>query len=111
MPRGVSVPLIVLLVLGALVGVGVLTAPRIGSQLREVREQVPQAIEQVEGWLAKRQAGAMQLLRPGSDSAAVRDQSERPKRADPPRAPGGNIANARRPANTNSFLPRETHCL
>jgi predicted PurR-regulated permease PerM len=77
-PRGASVPLIVLLILGALVGVGALTAPRISSQLREVREQVPEAIGQVERWIAKRQAGAMQLLQPDSTSPAVRDQSEHP---------------------------------
>jgi len=77
-PRGASVPIIVLLVLGALVGVGALTAPRITGQLNEVREQVPEAITQAERWIAKRQAGAMQLLRPDSTSPAVQDQSEHP---------------------------------
>jgi predicted PurR-regulated permease PerM len=77
-PRGAAVPLIVLLILGALVGVGALTAPRITGQLREVREQVPEAIGQVERWIAKRQAGAMQLLRPDSTSAAPRAEAPHP---------------------------------
>jgi predicted PurR-regulated permease PerM len=77
-PRGASVPIIVLLVLAALVGVGALTAPRIASQLHEVREQVPEAIGQVERWIAKRQAGAMQLLQPDSTSQSARDQSRHP---------------------------------
>jgi predicted PurR-regulated permease PerM len=68
----------VLLILGALVGVGALTAPRITSQLREVREQMPEAIAQVERWIAERQAGAMQLLQPDSTAPAARDQSEHP---------------------------------
>ena len=75
-PRGASVPLIVLLILGTLVGVGAVTAPRINSQLREVREQVPEAIGQAERWIAERQAGAMQLFQPDSTSPAVRDQPE-----------------------------------
>jgi predicted PurR-regulated permease PerM len=76
-PRGASVPLIVLLILGALVGVGALMAPRIGSQVREVREQVPEAIGRVERWIAERQAGAMQLLQSDSTARSARDQ-ERP---------------------------------
>jgi predicted PurR-regulated permease PerM len=77
-PRGASVPLIVLLILGALVGVGALTAPRITSQLREVREQVPEAIGQVERWIAKRQAGAMQLLQPDSTARSTAEQTGHP---------------------------------
>jgi predicted PurR-regulated permease PerM len=77
-PRGASVPLIVLLILGALVGVGALTAPRITSQLHEVREQVPEAIGRVERWVAKHQAGAMQLLQPDTTSTSAREQSPRP---------------------------------
>ena len=77
-PRGASVPVIVLLILGALVGVGALTAPRITSQLREVREQMPEAIAQVERWIAERQVGAMQLFQPDSTVPATRDQSEHP---------------------------------
>ena len=77
-PRGASVPLIVLLILGSLVGLGALTAPRVTGQLREVREEVPQAIERVEHWVAERQAGAMRLLQPDSTSAPARDQAGGP---------------------------------
>ena len=77
-PRAVAVPLIVLLLLGTLVGLGALAAPRITSQLREVREEVPQAIERVERWVAERHAGAMQLLPPDTETPAARDGAERP---------------------------------
>jgi predicted PurR-regulated permease PerM len=71
-PRGASVPLIVLLLLGTLAGLGALTAPRIGRQLQEVREQVPQAIQSIERWVAERQAGALKLLQPEPATPAAR---------------------------------------
>ncbi len=61
-PRGLGAFLIVLGVLGVFTGLGAVTAPRIGSQLREVREQVPEAIRGIERWAERRQAGAMELL-------------------------------------------------
>jgi predicted PurR-regulated permease PerM len=67
-PRGVAALLIVLLGLGALGGLVALAAPRIGRQLRELREQVPQAIGQVERWLERRQGGVVQLLEPPDSS-------------------------------------------
>lgn len=77
-PRGAAVPLIVLLLLSSLAGLGALTAPRVTSQLREVRQQVPQAIERVEHWIAERQAGALQLLQPDARPPSPRDQAGRP---------------------------------
>jgi predicted PurR-regulated permease PerM len=77
-PRGVSVPLIILLLLGMLGGVGALTAPRITSQLREVREQVPHAIAGVERWIDRRQAGAMELLQPEGGAPSTREREQRP---------------------------------
>jgi len=70
-PRGVGALLIVLVVLGLLAGLGALAAPRIGEQLREVRQRVPEAIDGIERWIGRRQAGAVEMLeepgRPGAD--------------------------------------------
>jgi len=77
-PRGAAVPLIVLLLLGTLGGVAALTAPRITSQLQEVRQQVPQAIEAVQQWIERRQAGAMELLQPDRAAPAERAKAQQP---------------------------------
>ena len=61
-PRGAGALIIVLLVLGVLTGLGALTAPRIGEQLREVRQRVPEAIDRIESWIERRQAGAVEML-------------------------------------------------
>jgi predicted PurR-regulated permease PerM len=47
-PRAVGAPLIVLLLLGSLVGVGFLMAPVLSKQVEELRERIPQAIERLE---------------------------------------------------------------
>ncbi|MFL5516807.1 MAG: AI-2E family transporter [Gemmatimonadales bacterium] len=77
-PRGAAVPLIVLLLLGTLGGVAALTAPRITSQLQEVRQQVPQAIEAVQQWIERRQAGALELLQPERAAPAERAKAQQP---------------------------------
>lgn len=68
-PRGVGAVLIVLLGLGALTGIGVLTAPQISDQLKELRQQLPQAIERVQGWIQRRTGGVAELIQAGSDSS------------------------------------------
>jgi predicted PurR-regulated permease PerM len=64
-PRGVGAVLIVLLVLGALTGLGLLVAPQIGRQFGELRQQLPQAIERVEGWMQQRAGGVATLIQSG----------------------------------------------
>ncbi len=77
-PRGASVPLMVLLILGSLAGFGALMAPRIAGQLQEMREQVPEAIGDVERWIAQRQAGALKLLQPEGSTPAPSAQTQQP---------------------------------
>jgi predicted PurR-regulated permease PerM len=72
-PRGLGAFLIVLAVLGVFTGLGAVTAPRIGSQLREVREQVPEAIRGIERWVEQHQAGAMELLEDRGAPAKIRE--------------------------------------
>jgi predicted PurR-regulated permease PerM len=77
-PRGLGAFVIVLGVLGVVTGLGAVTAPRIGSQLREVREQVPEAIQSVQRWVQRHQAGAIELLedsaKPGDARPAAADR-------------------------------------
>jgi predicted PurR-regulated permease PerM len=62
-PRGVGAVLIVLVVLGAVTGLGLLVAPQISGQLKELREQLPQAIERVERWVQQRGGGVAEIIR------------------------------------------------
>jgi predicted PurR-regulated permease PerM len=62
LPRAVGAVLIVFAVVGALVGLAMATAPSITGQLQELRRQVPQAIDQVERWVERRQGGVAELL-------------------------------------------------
>jgi predicted PurR-regulated permease PerM len=61
-PRGVGAVLIVLILLGALVGIGAATAPSITGQLRELKTQLPEAIGQIQRWVKQRQQGVNQVL-------------------------------------------------
>jgi predicted PurR-regulated permease PerM len=64
-PRSVGAVLIVLLVFGALTGVGLLVAPQIGQQFGELRQQMPQALDRVERWVQQRAGGVADLIQPG----------------------------------------------
>jgi predicted PurR-regulated permease PerM len=68
-PRGVGAVLIVLVTLGALSGVGLLVAPQISGQLKELREQLPQAVERVERWVQQRSGGVAEFIQAIPDSA------------------------------------------
>jgi predicted PurR-regulated permease PerM len=68
-PRGVGAVLIVLLFFGALTGVGVLAAPRIGGQMEEVKQQLPQAIDQVERWMQTRSGGVAEIIKTAADTS------------------------------------------
>lgn len=69
-PRGLGAVLIVLLVLGAVTGVGLLAAPQVSEQMGEVRRQIPQAIDRVERWIQQRGGGvAAQIIRAASDTS------------------------------------------
>jgi predicted PurR-regulated permease PerM len=65
-PRGLGAVLLVLLVLGAVVGVGFLAAPQISSQMRELRQQLPSAVERVQEWVQQRFGGVAEVLQSGA---------------------------------------------
>jgi predicted PurR-regulated permease PerM len=82
-PRGLGAVLLVLVVLGAVTGLGFLAAPQVSRQFREVQEQIPQAVDKVRGWIDTRLGGVAGVLQGGSqggeqggaDSAAAKPAS------------------------------------
>ncbi|MBA2459394.1 MAG: AI-2E family transporter [Gemmatimonadales bacterium] len=75
LPRALGAALLVLAGFGTLVGLGLLTAPRIGEQVRELRQQVPQAIQQVEQWVQQRAGGLANMIQPQPGTEEERPQS------------------------------------
>jgi predicted PurR-regulated permease PerM len=61
-PRAIAAVLIVLSFLGLLVGIGAATAPSIASQMDELKTQLPQAIQKIQGWISERQQGVTEVL-------------------------------------------------
>jgi predicted PurR-regulated permease PerM len=62
-PRGLAAPLIVLSILGGLVGVGLLLAPKVTAQLQDVQREVPEVIDRLETWVEQRVGGVVDMLR------------------------------------------------
>jgi len=67
-PRGVGAVLIVLLGFGALTGLGLLIAPQISRQVGQLREQVPQALYQLERWVQQRAGGVAELIQASEEA-------------------------------------------
>lgn len=63
-PRYVGAAGIVLAVYGGLIGTGVIVAPTLQRQMRELRVRLPQAADQFENWLRDRQNGLLGLVLP-----------------------------------------------
>ncbi len=83
-PRGIGALMVVLAVLGMLFGLGALTAPQIGSQVRELRQQLPAAIKQVEQWVEERQSGVTNLLEQVAPEPAQPAKPDQPAAQAPP---------------------------
>lgn len=56
-PRGAGAALIVLAVLGVIVGLGAIAAPRMTAQLSDLQAQLPAAVGRVEQWVGTRYGG------------------------------------------------------
>jgi predicted PurR-regulated permease PerM len=85
--RGLGAFTIVLALFGALFGMGALMAPTIRQQAVELRQRLPEAVEQVDNWFTERRRGLLGLVvgdaadtltiaRPEADSPAA--QQRRP---------------------------------
>ncbi|HEX2220037.1 MAG TPA: AI-2E family transporter [Gemmatimonadales bacterium] len=76
-PRGVGAVLLVLLIFGALTGLGLLTAPQISRQLGELRQQVPQVIDDVERWVQQRGGGVAEIIKAATDTSPQASDASR----------------------------------
>lgn len=105
-PRGLGAILLVLAFFGILGGLGAVTAPSITGQLRELKTQLPQAINKIQSWVRERQEGVSQVLKQVAPDAAGSgqgaEQAENPKDSPKPKPgeqeqdesekPGGGLA-------------------
>ncbi len=62
LPRSVGTLLLVTAFFGVVGGLGALAAPRITEQAEELRHQLPDALNQVEQWVRRRQGSVTELL-------------------------------------------------
>jgi predicted PurR-regulated permease PerM len=60
--RGLGAFTIVLALLGALFGMGALMAPTLREQAVELRQRLPEAVEQVDNWFTERRQGLLGLV-------------------------------------------------
>ena len=84
-PRGIGAVLIVLLVFATLTGIGFLAAPQISRQVGEVKQQLPQAIDQVEQWIQRRGGGVAEIIQAAADTT----MGARTEKHDPSRQQSG----------------------
>jgi predicted PurR-regulated permease PerM len=88
-PRGLGAVLLVLAVLGALVGIGLVAAPQVSGQMRELRQQIPQAANKVRGWLDQRLGGVAEALQGGAAAGASGGSQEEALPSGPGQGEGG----------------------
>jgi predicted PurR-regulated permease PerM len=79
-PRGLGTLILVVAFFSVVIGLGMLTAPRITPQLEELQQQLPDAISRFEQWIRERELGepasirqtlAQQIGKLGSNFAAI----------------------------------------
>lgn len=95
-PRGVGAGLIVLTFISALVGFGAAVAPTLREQGAELQRKIPESIDRVENWIAKKRSGPLGMVINGigtKDSAA------------PAPAPGGQTGTVAAPTPPGAQVP------
>jgi predicted PurR-regulated permease PerM len=83
-PRAVAAPVILILVLGSIVGLTSIAAPRVASQMREVRTQMPQVVGKVRGWVQAQAGGVSRML---GDTAQKQRTQKTERTGEPEKAP------------------------
>ena len=83
-PRWLGAFLIVSALLGCVVGVGFLIAPRIAEQVTELRQEVPEVIDRAERWMQQRAGGIAEVIE--AEPAQGRERSDSSARAPGDRA-------------------------
>jgi predicted PurR-regulated permease PerM len=61
-PRAIGAPAVLILVILSVAGLVFLAAPQVTSQAKEIREQVPQVVSDVRGWIEKQAGGVTRML-------------------------------------------------
>ena len=69
-PRGLAAALIVFGSIGLLGGLGAWMAPTLRAQSRELRVKLPQAVDNIERWVERRQGGVLGALFQAGDATA-----------------------------------------
>ena len=88
-PRGAGAAITALGFVAVLTGFGILMAPTIRSQAREVRTKLPQAIEQFEGWLDDRRDGTFGFIVRGVAGERTPDTASGARSSGDSAAPSG----------------------
>ena len=70
-PRGARAGLIVLTFIGALVGFGASVAPTLREQGAEMQRKIPESIDRLEEWMAKKRGGPLGMFFGRRDSVAL----------------------------------------
>ena len=68
-PRGVGAALVAAAAVGTLVGIGALAAPQVRQQVGELKEKLPEALDQAERWVGRHGGEVVELLETPPDSA------------------------------------------
>jgi predicted PurR-regulated permease PerM len=76
-PRGVGAVFLVLLVLGAVTGIGFAAAPQVSRQVGELRDQIPKAIDGIERWVQQRAGGVAEIIQAGQQTTQQPDSAGR----------------------------------
>ena len=114
-PRGLGAGMIVLGFFGLLIGIGAMMAPTIREQSGVLRQRIPEAVDRIEAWINRRQAGFLGSIlgrvagAPAADSAiadtaggllpsAVGATTSTAQRAAPDAAPATDTGDASAPS-------------
>jgi predicted PurR-regulated permease PerM len=73
-PRGLGTLMLVAAFFGAVAGLGAIAAPRITEQWEELRHQLPDALNQVEQWVRRRQGSVTELLQAPTGERPARNE-------------------------------------
>jgi predicted PurR-regulated permease PerM len=76
-PRAVAAPVILLLILGSIAGLGTVAAPQVASQMREVQSQLPEVVGKIRGWVKDKAGGVSQMLADSTDKTAKTAKTDR----------------------------------
>ena len=85
--RGIGAPLIVLLGLGLMIGMGALMAPSLQQQTHQLTKELPKLVDEADRWLQKTPAKALVEPQPGPSSGSQPQQQGQQKPQSPQQQP------------------------